>query len=109
MMIGIRLCLLTVEECDSAIAGTQLGDNFLGDRKSLLKRFRLGRQGMGSVISFRRRYVLFAVKVSRMELVAIHNTSSGNNCLSNRQKCRNSSFLSKKRDEIALKTYGGAE
>ena len=63
---------------------------------------------MGSVISFRRRYVLFAVKVSRMELVAIHNTSSGNNCLSNRQKCRNSSFLSKKRDEIILKTYGGA-
>ena len=69
---------MTVEERDAVIAGTQLGGNFLDGRKSLLKRFRLDRQVMGSVMSFQRRHVLFAVKVSRMELVAIHNTSGGN-------------------------------
>ena len=75
MIIGIRLCLLSVEECDSAIAGTQSGGNFSDGRKSVLKRFRLGRQVTGSVISFQRPHVLFAVKVSRMELVAVYNTS----------------------------------
>ena len=57
-------------------------DDFQGLRKnpeSLLKRFRLDRQVTGSVILLQRRHVLFAVKVSRMELVEMYNTSSGNN------------------------------
>ena len=108
IIIWIGWYLLTVEERDAVIAGTQLGGTFLDGRKSLLKRFRLGRQGKGSVIPFQHRYVLFAVKVSRMELVAIYNTSGTDNWLSNRRKCRNSPFWSKERDGIVLKKYGGA-
>ena len=108
MIIWIRLCLLNVKWCALTMIRTQSGGNFSDDWKSLLKRFRLGRQGKGSVIPFQHRYVLFAVKVSRMELVAIYNTSGTDNWLSNRRKCRNSPFWSKERDGIVLKKYGGA-
>ena len=52
IIIWIGWYILTVEECDSAIAGTQSGGNFSEDRKSVLKRLRLNRQVTGSVISF---------------------------------------------------------
>ena len=93
MQVSGKLCItswiksscLNIGTGDSRNLWSRSVPHFSVDRKSFCESFRLDRPGKGRVKPFRRFYILFDVKVSRMDVDVAYNMSRVDDRSSNRE------------------------
>ena len=100
---GIKLSRLSLKQDNLLVVLSQSSSYFSVDRKFCFKSFRLDRRDKGSKLSFRRVYLLFVEKVSRMDRLTVINMSGTGDRFANCRKSENSPFWSKKRAECIAK------